>query len=585
MLPVSRAIVTCALCSFLLISLPATAAESGAITAIIGVNVIPMDEDRVLENQTVIIADGRIAEIGNTDDVVVPDNAKRIEGDNRYLMPGLADLHTHLRGTDEYVNYLAFGVTTVMHLGGSQARGRELLEHRRQIEAGKLMGPNIYTTERVFDGDPPASGGAYRFTSPNAAREKVIELKEAGFDFIKIYNNVPYAVFKATVAEARKQNMPVFGHVPRKFSPLTAMREGQNAVVHTEEFFFTYFNGPRSTTDMDLGYEADLSAIPALVEVLVANDVAVMPDLSFTFTDLLMWDSLDLIWTDTEMRYVHPDKVSDWKVSNINRRDEIENFIVREQWKYELMQELTRRFQEAGILQVIGTDASLPGLFPGKAAHRELTELVKAGLSNFDALSIGTRNAGEFVRRYIDKDVRFGKIEVGYRADLVLVAQNPLDDARNTRFVEAVAVNGRWFERSELESQREILAERFQALNEVNELVDAALEGNQARAVIHDILIANAGDAETATAIERRINSAGYGAAFEDQFDRAHQILEIGTQLFPDSANTWDSLADIALRLGDKEKAIEYYRKALEVDPDFSNAADQLEVLTLGQAE
>ena len=112
------------------------------------------------------------------------------------------------------------------------------------------------------------------------------------------------------------------------------------------------------------------------------------------------------------MRYVHPDTVSDWQVSNINRRDEIENFVVREQWKYELIQELTRQFQQAGILQVIGTDASLPGLFPGKAAPRELTGLVKTGLSNFDALSIGTRNAGEFVRRYIDEDARFGQIEI-----------------------------------------------------------------------------------------------------------------------------------------------------------------------------
>jgi len=100
MLPVSRAFVACVLYSSLLISQPATAAESSPMTAIIGVNVIPMDEERILENQTVIIVDGRIAEIGNTDDVVVPDDAKRIEGDNRYLMPGLADLHTHLRGTD-----------------------------------------------------------------------------------------------------------------------------------------------------------------------------------------------------------------------------------------------------------------------------------------------------------------------------------------------------------------------------------------------------------------------------------------------------------------------------------------------------
>lgn len=178
------------------------------MTAIIGVNVIPMDEDRVLENQTVIIAAGHITEIGNTDEVIVPAAAKRIEGNNRYLMPGLADLHTHLRAADEYVSYLAYGVTTVMHLGGSESHGRELLEHRRQISAGSIIGPNIYTTERTFDGDPPAASGAYRFSSPDAARKKVAELKDAGFDFIKIYNNISYPVFQAIVDEARTQGMP-----------------------------------------------------------------------------------------------------------------------------------------------------------------------------------------------------------------------------------------------------------------------------------------------------------------------------------------------------------------------------------------
>ncbi len=592
MLPFSRAFVARAIYSFLLISLAATSAcaedtpdRASSITAIVGVNVIPMDEDRLLENQTVIIIDGLITEISNFDDVSIPDAAKRIEGNGRYLMPGLADLHTHLRGQDQYVSYLAFGVTTVMHLGGSESHGRDLLEHRRQISAGSIIGPNIYATERTFDGDPPASGGAYRFSSPDAARKKVTELKDAGFDFIKIYNNVSYPVFQAIVDEARRQGLPVFGHVPRNFDPLTAMREGQNAVVHTEEFFFTYFEGPRSTVDMDREYEADLSTIPALIEVLVENNVAVMPDLAFTFTNFLMWDSLETIWMDAEMKFLHPDTVFDWRVANINRREEIENFIIREQWKYELMQELTRQFQQAGILQVIGTDASLPGLFPGKAAHRELTELVKAGLSNFDALSIGTRNAGEFVRRYIDENARFGKIEIGYRADLFLVAENPLEDVRNARNVEAVAVNGRWLQKAELDHQRKLLAERFQALNKVNEQVDTALEGDRARSVIQNILAVHADDADTVAAIEKRINSSGYGAAFADRIDRAQQILELGTQLFPASANAWDSLAEITLFQGDREKAIEYYMKALKVDPEFSNAAEQLRKLSLSETE
>ena len=554
------------------------AEEERNALVILNVNVLPMDIDRVLENQTVVVVDGRITQVGDAHALAIPGQAKVIDGQGRYLIPGLADLHVHVRHADEYVNYLAHGVTTIMHLGGSESRGRKLLDDRRKIENGDLTGPNIYATERVFDGDPAASsGGAYRLSLPDDARKRVIALKQAGFDFIKIYNNVSYPVFQAIVDEAQKQGLPVFGHIPRDFNPLTALRQGQNAVVHSEEFFFTYFNGPRRLEGMDRTYQVDFSSIPELGNTLVKNEVAVMPDLSFTFTNLLMWDNLDIIWNDTEFKFQHPDTIADWRRSNINRRKEIENFVVRGQWKYELLQELTRQFHKAGVLQVIGTDAALAGLYPGKAAHRELTELVKAGLSNFEALSTGTRNAGEFVRRYIDKDIRFGQIMPGFRADLVLVDKNPLADIRHAREVIGVVVNGRWIERTDLDQQRSVLAERYQQLRDFNLHVDSALEHDEMKTALATLLESSKGDAEIAKAIERRINSAGYSAAGAGKAARAREILEIGTYLFPESANAWDSLAEICLTAGDREQAIAHYNKALEVNPQFSNAIQQLE--------
>ncbi|MCH7548077.1 MAG: hypothetical protein IH969_00830 [Candidatus Krumholzibacteriota bacterium] len=560
-------------------SVSAQQSGNNTVVAIVGVHVVPMDEDRVLENQTVIIEDGRIRSMGAVADLTVPQSARVVDGSGLYLMPGLADLHVHVRRPDEYVNYLAWGVTTITHLGGSAARGRELLEHRRLIASGEMIGPNIYTTERTLDGDPPTGGNTLPLASPDAAREKVAEMKAAGFDFVKIYNNVSLPVFRAIIDEAAKQNMPVFGHIPRNFDPLVAMRGGQDAVAHTEEFFFTYFDGPRSTTDIDLSYRPDLSKIPALVEVLLENDVAIMPDLCFTFTNLLMWDGLENIWNDPELTYQHPNTVLAWRVANINRREEIENFIFRDQIKYELMQELTRQFQDAGILQVIGTDASLPGLFPGKAAHRELTELVKAGLSNFDALSIGTRNAGEFVRRYIDDTARFGRIEPGYGADLVLVAGNPLEDVRNARGVVGVAVAGRWFEKSELEAERVTLAAEYEKLHELNAQIDDALLRDDAESAVRRILSAHEGDSETVDAIRERVNSSGYAAAYDGRIERAHEILALATRLFPESANAWDSLGEITLYMGDRDQAIEHYRKALEIDAEFPSAKEQLRKL------
>lgn len=316
---------------------PAVAQDDDGL-AFIGVNVIPMDAERVLENQVVIVENGTIRTVGDVDATSIPTNFATIDGVGRYLMPGLADLHVHLRHQDELVNYVAWGVTTVMHLGGSGQSGLQQLKYRDEIRSGARLGPNIYTTDRILDGDPAIATGAHSIRSRADARHVVRELKADGFDFVKIYNNVSQPVFDAIVEEADLHGLSVIGH---------------------------------------------------------------------------------------------------------------------------LLQRLTLEFHKAGILQVIGTDASLAGLFPGKAAHRELTEFIKAGLSNFEALSIGSRNAGEFVRRYIDEDVRFGQVRPGYRADLVLLDANPLDDIRNTRSIRGVAVNGRYIDRSELDLHRAELRTRY----------------------------------------------------------------------------------------------------------------------------
>lgn len=553
--------------------------------AIVGVDVVPMDEEIILEDQTVIVGAGRIQSISSTAATALPDGMLQIDGHGRYLMPGLADLHIHLRHEDELVNYLYWGVTTVMHLGGSGESGRQQLEFRNRIRTGDLLGPNLYTTDRVLDGDPALPRNAHRLTTEGDARRVVRELKANGFDFVKIYNNVSRPVFEAIVDEASTLGLPVVGHIPRNFDPLISLSGGQDAIAHTEELFFTYFEGPRSTDNMRRDYEADLDKLPALIEVLVENDVATMPDLSFTFTDMIMWDGLEALWNDPEFPYLRPDTASSWQAGNINRREEIENFIVREQLKYSLIQELTLRFQQAGILQVIGTDASLPGLFPGKAVHRELTELVKAGLSNFDALAAGSRNAGEFVRRYVDADVRFGLVKPGYRADFVLLDENPLEDVRNARMVSAVSVAGRYVPKARLDERRAALRARYEHIHAVMNDVDTALSSAQARDRMEALLVEHRDDAEVATMIESRLNAAGYAAAFADDLDRAERILELNTILFPGSANTWDTLAEITLNRGDAEKALKLYRKALAADPAFSNAAEQIERILAEQSK
>jgi len=552
----------------------ATAARSDF--AIVGINVIPMDEERLLENQVVVVADGVIQSVSDTASTTLPSDMRQISGDGRYLMPGLADLHIHLRHEDELIGNLSWGVTTVMHLGGSQEMGMQLVKYRDQVQRGTRLGPNIYTTGRILDGDPAIASGAYSLATVQQARQAVADLKSDGFDFVKIYNNVSLPIFEAIVDEAETQGLSVFGHIPRNFDTLSALGAGQDVVVHTEEFFFAYFDGPGSTSDMTRNYKPDLSKLPALIETLIDNDVAVMPDLSFTFTNMLMWDGLEHLWGDPEFAYLHPDTASMWEVSNINRRDNLDNFMVRGQWKFNLMQKLTLEFQKAGVLQVVGTDASLPGLFPGKAVHRELTELVKAGVSNYEALAMGTRNAGEFIRRYIKNDTLTGQISPGYRADLVVLDANPLQDIRNAREVNAVIVNGVYTSTSQLDDHREIQQTRYARLTAVNKLVDAALQSEHAEREIHDLVLKHENDTEILNTIESRINAAGYAAAYAGELDRSQQTFELNTRFFPQSANTWDSLAEVVLYRGEPRLALQLYRKVLEIDPTSSSAAENI---------
>ena len=151
---------------------------------------------------------------------------------------------------------------------------------------------------------------------------------------------------------------------------------------------------------------------------------------------------------------------------------------------------------------------------------------------------------------------------------------NPLEDVRHAREIAGVAVRGRWFEKSDMDDRRSALAERYEQVNEVTRQVDEALEEEGAAAAVGAILAAHGHDPEIGSAIESQLNSAGYGAAIADDIDGAAFILRLATKLFPDSANAWDSLAEITLYRGDRDAAIEYYRNALELDPEFSNVLD-----------
>jgi tetratricopeptide (TPR) repeat protein len=209
--------------------------------------------------------------------------------------------------------------------------------------------------------------------------------------------------------------------------------------------------------------------------------------------------------------------------------------------------------------------------------HRELTEFVKAGLSNFDALKIATANGGEFIRKYIDAESRTGLVKPGYRANLILLAKNPLEDVRNARTVEAVSVNGRWTDAAQLAARRTQLLANYEEIEGVQSHIELALQNGSEASIVPKVRNDYAEDPAILSMIEGQLNAAGYAALGDEDMTRAREIFRLNTEVFPSSANTWDSYAESFLIVDDYANAKKFYQKAIQTDPDFTNALGMLD--------
>jgi imidazolonepropionase-like amidohydrolase len=185
---------------------------------------------------------------------------------------------------------------------------------------------------------------------------------------------------------------------------------------------------------------------------------AVTPNLSFVATTRHLLDDLQSVLSDPEARYLHRDVRAMWREQNPTQRQDVDRFDRREQAKYAFLRKLTKALNVAEVPLLLGTDASAPGMFPGRSAHLELRELVAAGLTPFEAIATGTRIAGEFIGEHTSTPIPFGIIAPGYAADLMLVERNPLDDVGNASNIQGVMARGAWLTSAELRAKRDSIA-------------------------------------------------------------------------------------------------------------------------------
>ncbi len=435
-----------------LLAAPASHAES---TAFINVNLIPMTSEAVQSARTVIVTDGEIVTIGDVDSTPVPDDALIVDGTDRFLMPGLAEMHGHVPGgssaeLERVLHlYVVNGITTVRGMLGQPSH----LELRSDIQTGDRLGPRLYTSGPSFNGRS--------VSSPARAISMVEQQHAAGYDFLKIHPGLTREEFDAMAAAADRVGIRFAGHVPEDVGLERALAAGIATVDHLDGYMESLLRphddpsgGLSGFFGVFIADQADATKIAGIAAATAEAGVWNVPtDSLFRHATSSATDPDDMVnWP--EMKYMPADTVARWRRA---KRDILEDANYRPATAARaaaLRQQLILDLHRKGAGLLLGSDS--PQIFnvPGFAIHRELEYLVDAGLTPLEALQTGTVNPAEFFGRSGD----FGVVQIGAEADLILLDANPLVDITNTRRIHGVMIRGRWLARVEIDNLLKKLA-------------------------------------------------------------------------------------------------------------------------------
>lgn len=425
--------------------------------------ILDLESESFSDGQMIFISEGEILEVRKAEEKedFVAENT--IDADGKFVMPGLWDNHVHFRGGDSLIEenrdllplFLAYGITTVRDAGGDITPS--VLEWKKQISEGTLDGPRIFSSGPKLDGDQPAWPGSIQVTNEAEINAALDSLESLGVDYVKTYDgNLSAENYYKIIEETEKRGLKVTGHMPMSADFMKAISLGLDGAEHMYYPLKACSPVADSLTDLNLGYRMvetlvdtyDPEQAEEVFKKMAAENVYVTPTLYIgkTLAEILEVDHQQ----DTLLTYIGPGIQQTYqgrvegakraKASGSKMRGTME----------EISNRMIKPMQEAGVKLLAGSDCGPFNsyVYPGESLHGELKALAEAGLSNAEAIKTSIVNGPEFM----EGTNQYGEIASGYKADILILDGNPLEDLENLKKIYSVVKSGKVYDKKKLEN-------------------------------------------------------------------------------------------------------------------------------------